>query len=181
MRLKSFPTGVGSSWTYEWEDRWSNKIDTVVVRVTARLDSTAAGPVTIWVFEHAYGPDTLFMLETGDTIRFLYWLDTASWSDTYLFPLRVGAVWKKYPLTDSCWVSAQEAVSVPAGRYSGAFRVEDTWGYLNAYGVVSTWFVPDVGIVIEDHWELNLGPGPNYVRRLLEYEIVEDGAVPIDR
>lgn len=173
MRLKSFPSSVGSAWMYEWDDRLHGKTDTVIVRVASALDSSALGPAKVWVFEHADGPDTLFMVEAGDTVRFLYRLEPDAWSTSFAFPLYVGAVWKPDPWKDSSRVSAQEVVSVPAGLFRRAFRVEERWGYTNIYGVVTTWIVPDVGIVMEDHWEFPFGPGPDYVRRLLAYEIVE--------
>ena len=64
-------------------------------------------------------------------------------------------------------------VSVPAGDFQGAFRVEELWSITNSYGQVTTWIVPGIGIVMEDRHESDLGPGPSYVRRLIGYELAE--------
>jgi hypothetical protein len=171
MRLRSFPSSVGSSWTYEWENRNRKTIDTVVVRVAGELDSSDIGPAKIWVIEHAAKPDTLYMTVVGDTVRFVRWLVPDAFSTAYVFPLRIGAVWRSNWWKDSSWVPAREVVSVPAGNFSPAYRVQEEWGRTNDYGWVTTWVVPEVGIVMEDRLTLSLGPWENYVRRLLVYEI----------
>jgi hypothetical protein len=174
MQLKSFPSSVGSSWTYEWEDRWSGAIDTVVVTVAAEIDSFGVGPVKVWTFTEPSGEDTLFMTVASDSIRFLHWLPPPAWNTKFVFPLHQGAEWAGDFVTNVSRVTAVTSTTVPAGRFRRAFQVEETWGAYNANGHVMTWLVPDVGIVMEDHWEIDLGPGPNYVRRLLSYEIVEE-------
>ncbi len=117
---------MGSSWTYEWEDRRLGETDTVVVSVVGQL---------------------------GDAL---------------------GAGWRGDFVTDTCWVPSGSEISVPAGDFSVAFRVEETWGALNSYGAVTTWIVPGVGVVMEDRQEVDLGPGPSYVRRLIDYNVVRD-------
>lgn len=175
MTLRSFPSSVGSSWTYEWKARGSDPVDTVVVRVAASIDSSAIGPVKVWVFESASGSDTLFMTVTSDTIRFFRWLMPDLWTVKLVFPIRIGSVWMgDQPAIDSCWVPAQEVVSVPAGVLRPAFRVEEFWWMPNVYGQVKTWIVPGIGVVMEDRQESERFLG-SYVRRLISYEIAEDG------
>lgn len=176
FQLESFPNSIGSSWTYEWESRWSGEIDTVVVTVVGAIDSSAVGPARIWVLKHSEWTDTLYEAVTGDTLRFLNSLTPGDLETAIVFPLYVSATWKGAWWIDSSWVPAREFLSVPAGRFSGAYRVEDRWRVLNSYGTVTTWIVPNVGIVMEDRREFNLGPGPNYVRRLLAFEIAEEGS-----
>jgi hypothetical protein len=161
-------------WTYEWHDSGSDVVDTVRVRVAAKIDSSAIGPVKIWVFESASRCDTLFMSVTGDTIRFLRWLMPDPWAVKLVFPIRVGAVWMgDFAYVDSSWVPASEVVSVPAGVLRPAFRVEEFWWMPNVYGRVKTWIVPGIGVVMEDRWEFPPFVG-TYVRRLISYEIAED-------
>lgn len=167
------PSSVGSIWTYEWEDRRSGETDTVVVRVVAVLDSSVRGPVTIWVVEHAGRPDTMFMAIVGDTVRFHARLTVPSWNTKYVLPLYVGAGWRGDFVTDSSWVNGKGEIVVPAGEFSNAFQIEESWGSFNSYGRVTTWIVAGIGIVMEDRGEIDLGFGPSYVRRLIAFEIAE--------
>ncbi len=169
-----FPSAIGSSWTYEWEDRSRDETDTVVVSVVGELDSPEVGRTRVWVFQHAGQPDTVFMTTVDDTVRFLRDLTRSSSSTRFVFPLYAGAWWRGDIATDSSWVREKSVVSVPAGDFQGAFRVEESWGVTNSYGQVNTWVVPGIGIAMEDREERDLGPGPSYVRRLIAYELAEE-------
>jgi len=172
-RADLIPSSVGSSWTYEWEDRRSGETDTVVVRVAAMLDSSVVGPVGVWIIEYPRKPDSMFMEIVGDTVRFLTDLRRPSWNTKYVLPLYVGAGWRGDFVTDSSWVSGKGEIMVPAGEFSDAFQIEESWGAFNSYGRVTTWIVAGIGIVMEDRVEIDLGWGPSYVRRLLSFDISE--------
>ena len=137
MKIHSFPSSVGSFWRYE-EVGYKGAVDTVSVRVAAKVDSSAIGPAKVWVFESSGGIDTLFMTVTSDTVRFFRRLEPDPWTIKFVFPIRVGDFWWGDHRSDSSRVPAKELVTVPAGVLGPAYRIEEVWGIYNEYGRVKT-------------------------------------------
>ncbi len=161
----SFPNKVGDQWVYAVHDSLSGSVDTLTVKIVGT--TTVNGKdLTIWVRNsHRYN-DTLYVNVDNSTVYY--------YEDPYpnvvdhkiVFPLEKGETWTNPDqVSDSSVVKNIEDVSVPAGNFSNAFRIERNWGGFNVYGNSMTWFVENVGIVkfyrriqgfdnIKETWEL---------------------------
>ncbi len=168
------PSTVGSSWTYRWQDLNAGTTDTVTVTVFDTAHREPYGTVALLAVEHPDRTDTLFQAVSGDTVKIesygpYPYYPTPVW---FVLPLEVGSMWHGAVWVDTTWVEGQGALTVPAGTFTDAFRIHETWWGFNAGGDVTTWVVPGVGIVKEERWEYDLGPGPHYTRELTAYHIV---------
>ena len=65
----------------------------------------------------------------------------------YIFPLEVGKEWRGDFATDSCRVVEKGEVEVPAGNFQKGYRLQEAWFGYNDFGNITTWLVPNVGIV----------------------------------
>ncbi len=172
---KVFPSTVGTTWDYRWHDDVAEATNTVTVSVAGTASLPRYGTVKILTYEAGAAPDTGFLAVTGDTVSFLqksyYPLGQYPRVAVFVLPLEVGATWRRpFFFNDTSRVEAVETVTVPAGTFAGAIRIQETWGpAFNSFGSVTTWVVPGVGIVKEDRREYSLGPLAEYQRELIAY------------
>mgnify|MGYP001044051904 CR=1 FL=1 len=170
---ETFPTTVGSTWVYEWTDHLRSETDTVLVTVTGTRDVPPWGSAKVLVTQHKSWSDTMYVVSTADTVRFIPGRYLGFGRATFVLPLQVGARWS-IGFVDSSWVAQGGPVSVPAGVFHEAFLVEQRYGPIfNSFLSANTWVVQGVGIVREDRREYDLGPIADYGRKLLAYNIAD--------
>lgn len=170
---ETFPSAVGSSWTYRWHDLVNDTVDTVLVSIVGARELAGVGPVKVLAFEHPAWAETLHLSTRADTVEFLPQSSFPGNGARFLLPLAVGARWRGTNTHhDTCWVSSQEAVTVPLGRFPDALRLQETWddGFRDS-GWVVTWVVPGIGIVREYRLTLRAFPRGWYDRELIGYNL----------
>jgi len=170
----TFPSTVGSSWTYRWQDLNAGTTETVTANVFGTAPKAPYGTVALIAVEHPDRTDTLFQAVSGDTVKIESYgpnpyRPTPAW---FILPLEVGSMWWGATWIDTTRVEGRDTLTVPAGTFTDAVRIHETWWGFNAAGDVMTWVVPGVGIVKEDRQEYELGPLQHYVRELTAYHIV---------
>jgi len=167
--LEDFPNTIGSRFVYFYFDSISMSSDTVVASIVG-MSALSRIQATVWEYTYSSKTDSKYVYISGDTVMIYNDLNTWWGNTIYVFPLRVGKGWKGDFPTDTSTVIDRVAISVPAGKFSHAFVIEEKWGALNDYGHVLTWFVPKVGM-IKTHrrgWSFGLA---NETWELIEYHI----------
>ena len=143
----SFPNKVGDEWVYAVHDSLNGSVDTLTVSIVGTTMGNGKD-LTIWVRNSHNYNDTLYVYVDNNTVYY--------YEDPYpnivdhkiVFPLEAGKTWTNPDqVSDSSIVKNIEDISVPAGNFSDAFRIERNWGGFNVYGYSITWFVENVGIV----------------------------------
>lgn len=170
--ISDFPNKVGNVWTYSSYDSLANQSDTVIVRIVGQTTIPENKSVTVWQKSFGSHIDTVFVSISFDTVRIIPEAHINSqWVNTkYLFPLEVGKAWRGDFVSDTSTVVENRSITVIAGSFPNAFRIEERWSALNDYGAVSTWFVPKVGIVKLHRREWGFGFS-NETWELLSYQV----------
>ena len=148
-----FPSHVGATWTYRWQDYRSETVDTVVVSVTGTATLPGLGEASVLVYDASDWSETVYLSARGDTVEFLPEGDFMGNAARFLVPLEVGRKWRGANTSfqdDSCWVSGIEPVTVPMGSFPDAIYVQETWAssWL-ASSWAAAWVVPGIGVVRE--------------------------------
>lgn len=147
FRLSQFPNKIGTSWTYEVYDSIARVLDTVVVHIVGLTVLPNNKVATLWQITSRSGVDTQYVFTSGDTLRMSDDPSALFIRTTYVFPLQEGKGWRGGFPSDTVTVMSRGSVTVPVGRFDNAFELEERWGFLNDYGRVSSWLVPNVGLV----------------------------------
>lgn len=168
-----FPNKIGNTWIYSFYDSLSHQSDTVTVLIVGKTTIPQNKPATIWQRTFRSYIDTVFVTVSSDTVRIIHKENVNSqWINTkYVFPLYVGQFWQSDYLRGTSNVVENSSFTVVAGTFVNTFRIEESWGGLNDYGAVSTWFVPKVG-VIKMHrrtWGFDVS---NELWELMDYHIL---------
>lgn len=162
-----FPNKVGDTWTYFHFDSLNLKSDTVVVTIVGQTTLASNQLATIWQFKSWQGVETTYVTVSKDTVRLI----SSSHGFKLIFPLQVGNKWKEdYSANDTNRVLRSGSISVIAGNFSGTYELQESWGFLNDYGSISRWFVPQVGIVRIYHTRWSFGMA-NETFELVRYKI----------
>ncbi len=167
-----FPSQVGATWTYLWQDYRNETVDTVVVSVTGTTILPGRGEASVLTYDARDWTETVYLSARGDTVEFLPEGDFMGNPARFLLPLEVGRKWRgAHPSfsDDSCWVSGVEPVTVPLSSFSKSFYVQETWARSwVASSWVATWVVPEIGIVRE-HRQTRSG-WTMYERELIAFD-----------
>jgi hypothetical protein len=148
-----FPNRSGFTWTYATYDSIQQREDTLKVTVLHEITLPDGLPATAWEFASASSIDTQYVSIVGDTVRVMTEPGNIWGSTKYVFPLQVGSAWSGDGGIDSSRVVAMGTVTVPAGSFTEAYRIEQWGGALNDYWFIDSWFVPHVGLVFQYRWE----------------------------
>ncbi|KAA3634744.1 MAG: hypothetical protein DWP97_06435 [Calditrichaeota bacterium] len=170
--LSQFPLENGNQWEYIVSDprvACPACDDTVTVTIIDSSTNNTNNLFEIWNF---------FVNDTNQTTGQTIILDSLkiSWDDllsiTIKFPFKVGDYWKVNPnfssYKDSAKVTGYGPITVSAGTFDNAFKIEGIQNTFESSTVFELWVVPDFGIVrfdyiIDDplnsgqiykHWEL---------------------------
>ena len=168
-----FPNRIGDQWTYQYYDSLRQRSDTVVVTIVGQTTIPGNKTATIWQKVYRIGIDTVYVTVSGDTVKILpkYAL-TAQWINTkYIFPLLVGRGWRGDISFDTNTIADMKSISVIAGKFLNAYRIEERWGGYNEYGRVTTWFVPRVGAATIHRREWGWG-FVNETWELIDYHVL---------
>jgi len=158
---------VGDSWTYAVFDSLGNTLDTVSVTVESP-GADLRQFSSVWVFKGTSYHDTMYVVVENSSVMMFEDPRSLQTGATITFPLVEGASWGKSP--DSTVVYSATDVSVPAGTFDDAFRVDRHAVGFNYRLDSQRWIVPDIGIVQWDRTEFNLGPALNQRWVLMSYK-----------
>lgn len=165
-----FPNTVGDEWTYFYFDSLAMASDTVRVQVAGKITTPDSRQLTFWTYQYSSRTDTQYVEVRGDTVRMFADPTLFLEKTRFVFPLKVGKSWKGGFVSDSSRVVDSLSVTVAAGSFPTAFVIEETWAAFNDYGIIHTYFVPEVGIVKKHHRGFSFGLANNYWE-LLSYRI----------
>ena len=164
-----FPNTIGNKWVYSLYDSLSKTSEYLTITIIGQTPDKSSA---IWQFKYSDRIDTQFVTVSGDTVRFNPHISSpwSSYNNIFLFPLKVGNGWKGDYLIDSTYVAEINSIIVPAGSFSNAYKIVESWGGFNDYGSIISWFVPKVGIVSLYHkgWSI---PVINETFNLVSYNI----------
>ena len=89
-----FPNKVGDKWVYEVYDSVKKRLDVVTVEITGKTTLPKGEDVTIWLYKYPGKIDTNYLLQSGDTMKFIAALNLNPndyyFKKKYLYPLSVG-------------------------------------------------------------------------------------------
>ena len=148
MLISQFPNSEGSQWVYMRYDSIAQRRDTVTVQALGLVTLPSGFVARIWQRRRSGGTtDTQYVAMRDDTLRIFADPADPGYGAKFAFPLTPGKTWAGDFASDTSRVVRIESVQVPAGTFPRGYLVEERWGLLNDNGLVTTWLVPDVGIV----------------------------------
>jgi hypothetical protein len=168
-----FPNSVGSVWVYNVIDNLHHSARTVTVRVARETDLPRFGRVAMWEFSSPQETDTQYVAVSADTVLVLECTDPRYCATImkYVFPLEVGKQWDPGFYAGSTSVTQEDTVTVGAGTFSQAFRLEQSWYALNEGGGSTIWIVPRIGIVQRSVQAHLWTSGVNETWELIHYDL----------
>lgn len=174
-------------WVREYKSRVDARQKITLSRVE-RPPSEKRPPTADTSIEHALttpnylSMDTQYVASIGDTVIFSR--RTRAFTDTtkplyaqelyrFVFPLKVGSVWKSIYPEDSFRVSRKESIEVMQNEFRPGFVVERRSWIPNSSGEAEYWIVSGIGVVRnENRYEFSFGDVYGVERwRLIRYEI----------
>ncbi len=166
-----FPNSVGSQWKYSIFDKHNSLYDTLRVTIVGSSTMPNGKKVTLWRYATSEMIDMVYYYSANDTVEIyksVLFLDSR-----LLFPLSVGKSWNAIGTTkisDSIVVTRDSVFKDLRSDGPKGYCLERNWGGLNDYGVATYWFVPGIGIVVQDirEWGFNIS-NKNY--KLISYDI----------
>jgi hypothetical protein len=126
---------------------------------------------TLWQTTYNDFIDTQYVTITADTVRISPHPDAYWGIRKYVFPLQVGKGWNGDFISDTTSVVEKRKLHIEAGRFLCAFRLEETWGALNDYGAISTWYSAGTGILYKHERSWGFG-FQNRTWELLSFKII---------
>jgi len=149
---RAFPNTPGSRWTYAVYHTHTRLRDTIAVSIVGTAPLGDRATASIWEYRSRFQTDTEYVAYAGDTVN-TYVRDSAGFhlSNRYLFPLATGRRWSDAFESDTSVVRGEEMISVPAGAFAHATRVDRSYPRRSTLPWINTWFVADTGIV---KWEV---------------------------
>ena len=172
--LEYFPNSIGSRFIYFYFDSLSMHSDTVTVSIVDTITYDNIKQLTVWEYIYSSKIDTRYVYSSGDTVKIYNDLENWWINTTYLFPLEIGKGWRGGFINDTSTVVDQVSITVPAGEFANTFLIEETWGALNEYGYILTWFVPEVGIVKKLNWQRGWSSWARETWELIGYHIATE-------
>lgn len=191
-----FPNRVGTYWKYEAYDSVRQTYDTVTVSIVDTLILPEMSyPSAVWTFSPknqwlGIPHDTLFVTEianpqngdTKDTAEVYWWREGFEpWLRAiYIVPFSIGEYWTSVDVAlmfDSTHVQDTASISVPAGDFTGVYRVVHIYSCGDECGATyKYWFKHGIGIVKSSRVEWDIfdfpdGPQLNAVWELIDYHI----------
>lgn len=146
-----FPNTVGTFWKYKVYDSVFNNLDTVLIQVIGNTMLQNGDNAAIWSLHSLYyGNDTNYVTNKSDGINIYYnRYATSSIKERYVFPLALGKSWTGQLIQDTIKVSEQGTVSVIAGIFSNAFKLNQDFRTYPGLNITKQeeWFVPNIGMV----------------------------------
>ncbi|MBI1803536.1 MAG: hypothetical protein HY033_01730 [Ignavibacteriae bacterium] len=161
-------------WTYAIYDSVANTPDTLEIHA---IDSTRLpNGLLAAVLEYRYRTfaDTVLASYDRDTIS-IYGIRSYPFPLlVFVLPFEVGRGWRT-PYSDSFHVAAKETVTVPAGTFTGAYRISRIHFEGNFYGGTTYWVDPSVGILrMHEQWFVTItNARRNTVWNLLRYSLAK--------
>lgn len=170
-----FPNNIGTFWQYKLYDSFYNRIDTVTIKVVRQTTLDNGEPASEWQVTSLYDPTaTHYVTNKSDGIRiYNSTISSTGALKKYLFPLSIGSTWTTRYNIDTNRVTQAGSISVIAGNFSNAYRINRDVVLLPGYNPIKEdeWFVPNVGMVSRYYFEI----GPGYIIKnkweLLNYSI----------
>ncbi|MDI6739079.1 MAG: hypothetical protein QME74_01795 [Candidatus Edwardsbacteria bacterium] len=165
-----YPLSVGSWWQYSGTMIRVDK-DSIIGTVAFPGNITCYCVFRRWMIDTVLGDTfTTYISKTAHEVRRYYILgDTAFYSVAMRFPIAVGNAWAvrvydSIQYYDSMRVIGTGNVSVPAGLFTGCYRILHKYYYgREDPGTSELWFAPNVGFVYS--------PGIADTTRLINYQI----------
>ena len=155
FNLSQFPLETGNQWEYIVSDprvACPACDDTVLVTIIDSTTNNSNNLFEVWNFFANDSNQTTGQTLVHDSLKI-------SWDDflsiTIKFPFKVGDYWKINPsfssYKDSAQVTGYGPITVSAGTFDNAFKIEGVQNGLESSAVFELWVVPDVGIVRFDY------------------------------
>ncbi len=148
-----FPLEVGDTWTYEVFDSTAQRTDTMEFRVLSHRGNFAYKIVTMERRSWRFGILRFEVSRALDTVRFDY---GHLYPNRMVFPLVMGRDWKpddSFPY-GNLKVEAIEELSVPAGAFSGVYRIDERTFIPNDDTRRTCWVARNVGILKAEYRNL---------------------------
>jgi hypothetical protein len=144
-----YPNTDGYSWTYNFSGGGFSGTVTFIINGT-----TTVGGLTVqkWKTESSLGGTAESLIRVTDSNVKSYGTLTSPTTEAYtslVFPLKIGNNWITSG-TYEATVLSQEDVSVPAGTFSGCFKIRDysSYGYSDTFLAKNTGMVKAVSVMI---------------------------------
>jgi hypothetical protein len=152
----SFPNTTGDTFTYAVIDSLNNTNFNLQVSVLGSQKLPNGKVANMWIFNYPNMIDTNYVVSNVDSAVF-YDKDRIDIARVYHFPLAVGNKWRQSFLTDSVYVNSNGPINTPAGEFANAFLINEKGHSYNYIIKRDQWVVPNIGMVKQNLYELNLG------------------------
>jgi hypothetical protein len=152
---ESFPNKVGDTWHYLVYDTTLVYNDTTAfsqynldVSIVADTTLPGGGTATVWKYQYPGHADTSFVIQSGDTIRFLYNANNLSLIRQYIIPFSVNSSWA-YSYCDINKVKVIERTAIQVGQtnFLNSFHLFGSAGCPDGIFGVDEWFADNIGLV----------------------------------
>ena len=151
-----FPMKTGSTWEYEITDTTfytyfadSMKINNGILKVKI-LNSIILGSrkrATVWQYNFQNTLDSLYVLNSGDSVIFYQNKEYPNPKIILVFPLSVNNEWE-FIACDKYKVLSKEIVSLPIGKIKDVMKVQQNYTCEGEAGLVNDYYInPNIGIV----------------------------------
>lgn len=171
-RIDEFPNRVGMHWFYSVHDRITDETQTVLVAVEDKTILSTGKRATVWKI---YFPDrtvTQYVTVEDDSVKIFRDTYGKYPVEIYILPLEIGNSWTvSTAVHDTNTVVRKESISVPAGRFTDAFRIERDWNIFENAATITTWFVAKVGMIKRDQRSMSLRGTTDQSWQLLSYDV----------
>jgi hypothetical protein len=170
----TFPDSEGSYWEYAFVDSFTSTRDTITIKVAGKTTLENGQEVSIWAKSSRLGlADTNYVASLPDGV-FVYGNRLPnSLMKKYIMPVSVGNYWVNVNQADTTKVADEGSLTVTAGSFSNVFRLYRYYKPLPGNNTTreEEWFVPNVGIVKRNYYQLS----PAVVRQerweLVSYQV----------
>jgi hypothetical protein len=169
-----FPNTVGDKWIYRVYDSVNKRMDIVTVEVTGTTKLPKGETATIWIYRYPTKNDTNYVLQTGDTTKFIPALNLNPndyyVKKIYISPLAIGRSWTNTFIYDTIKVLNETQLSICDNiKFDSVYFLREKGQTVNYLIYAEEYFKPQVGLVQLSKYEYDFAPAENKVWYLKEY------------
>ena len=171
-----FPNKVGDKWVYDVYESVKRRLDVVTVEITGKTTLPKGEAVTIWLYKYPDRIDTNYVLQSGDTIKFIPALNLNPndyyIKKKYLSPLSVGRSWTNTFIYDTIKVLKETKLLVGSNlKFDSVYFIREKGETVNYFIYAEEYFKPGVGLVQLSKYEYDFFIPENKVWYLKEYHL----------
>ena len=167
-------TQIGNNWKYIVYDSLRRNVDTQTVVISGETTLSDGRMSKIVKSYYSISGDTTYtyLVEDASMATFYTTKEGSVFDKSYVYPLKIGTMWKGWHMLDTLRVDSKESIIVPAGNFS-AYTIHKYYRVTNTFILDDEWYCPGIGMIQRNYRELNFGPVMNKTFRLISYNFVK--------